>query len=121
MTTSNAPKIHPERKKRVRRALTMFSIAAWITGILLLVLTGRMIADYVLHVDVPAWAYYIGQVHGIFYMVFVLAALNLGLKARWQPLTWVLTALAGVVPFLSFWIEYQRRKEVTAKFRLNED
>ena len=37
--------IHPDRKKRVRTALRWFSIAAWVTGVWLKILTTRMIAQ----------------------------------------------------------------------------
>ena len=94
--------IHPDRKKRVRAALRWFSIAAWVTGVWLLILTTRMIAQYLLGMSIPSWAHYIGQVHGLFYILYLLATLNLGTKALWPPLRWVVTALAGCIPFLSF-------------------
>ena len=40
-----AAKIHPERQRRVRTALNLFSIAAWITGALLLLLVLRMVLE----------------------------------------------------------------------------
>ena len=112
--------IHPERKKSVRQALTWFSIAAWITGVWLLILVVRMICEYLLGMDIPTWAHYIGQVHGLFYMVYLVTTLNLGVKARWEPVKWVVTALAGTIPFLSFFVEHWRRKEVTAAFQLDK-
>ena len=56
--------IHPDRKKRVRTVLRWFFIAAWVTGVWLLILTTRMIAQYLLGMSIPSWAHYIGQVHG---------------------------------------------------------
>ncbi|MCS4490656.1 DUF3817 domain-containing protein [Corynebacterium sp. ES2794-CONJ1] len=114
-----APRVHPERQRRVKQALTFFSIAAWVTGTWLLLLTARMIAEYLLGMDVPMWMHYIGQIHGLFYMVYLLATLNLGTKALWPPLRWVVTALAGAVPFLSFFVEHWRRSEVKEQFDLN--
>ncbi|MCS4535292.1 DUF3817 domain-containing protein [Corynebacterium sp. HS2168-gen11] len=116
--TSPKP-IHPERKRRVKQALTLFSISAWVTGVWLLILTSRMIAEYLIGIDVPQWMHYIGQVHGLFYIVYLLATLNLGTKALWPPLRWVITAAAGCIPFLSFFVEKWRRDEVTEKFQLN--
>lgn len=113
------PRIHPERKRRVRRALLFFSIAAWVTGVMLLALCTRMVCQYLIGMDIPGWATKIAAVHGYCYMVFVICTLNLGVKARWQPRTWIITALCGVVPFLSFFVEYYRRREVTEKFDLN--
>ncbi|AKE40842.1 hypothetical membrane protein [Corynebacterium kutscheri] len=115
---SEAKQVHPERQRRVRSALQLFSISAWVTGVFLLVLVTRMVCEYLLHLDIPAWAHYIGQVHGLFYALFLLATLNLGTKALWPPQRWLMTAISGVVPFLSFYVERQRRKEVTAEFQL---
>lgn len=116
MTT---PQIHPDRKRRVRTALRLFSISAWITGVWLLILVSRMVMQYGFHVEVPTWAHYIGQVHGLFFILYLVATLNLGTKARWEPLKWVVTALAGTIPFLSFFVESWRRKEVTEAFQLH--
>lgn len=119
-TPSSQPAIHPERKRRVKQALTLFSVAAWITGVWLLLLVARMVLEYIFGVDIPAWASYIGQVHGVFYMLYLVATLNLGTKARWEPVKWLVTALAGTIPFLSFFVEHWRRNEVTEQFQLNK-
>ncbi|WP_342318318.1 DUF3817 domain-containing protein [Corynebacterium mayonis] len=116
-TPSHAPKIHPERKKRVKTALTIFSATAWITGVLLLLLTARMIMEYIFHMDV-ALLEWVGRIHGLAYMAFLLASMNLGLKARWPAMTWGVTAISGVVPFLSFVVEAKRRHEVNKQFQL---
>ncbi|MEX3504953.1 DUF3817 domain-containing protein [Corynebacterium sp. LK2510] len=110
-------RIHPERQRRVKTALTLFSATAWITGILLLLLTARMIMEYIfgMEVDFLAW---VARVHGLAFIAFLVASMNLGLKARWPAMTWIVTAISGVVPFLSFVVERQRRREVTEKFQL---
>ncbi|HJD77757.1 integral membrane protein [Corynebacterium pollutisoli] len=110
--------IHPERQKRVDTALKLFSVTAWITGVFLIILVVRMILEYVLKVEIPSWATIVAIAHGWAYMAYLLAVLNLGLKARWKPVTWITTALAGVVPFLSFFVEANRRREVKEKFQL---
>lgn len=115
MTT---PQIHPERQARVRKALKFFSVAAWVTGIWLLVLTGRMILEYLVGIPMPAWTRIIGQAHGVFYMIYLVTTVNLGINARWEPTKWITTALAGTIPFLSFVAEHKRRKEVTEQFQL---
>ena len=115
---STQKSIHPERQKRVRSALTIFSALAFITGFFLLFLVGRMISEYILDLEIPVWARYIGVAHGWVYAGFVLSVINLGLKARWEPMKWLSTALSGVVPFFSFWMEAKRRKEITTQFQL---
>lgn len=112
--------IHPERKKRVRTALTAFSIAAWITGVFLLALVVEMVMKYILKMDLPSWATFIPIAHGWVYIAFLLCTLNLGLKARWNPKRWFTTAIAGVVPLLSFIVENNRRKEVIETFQLDQ-
>lgn len=119
-TASQAPRVHPERKRRVRTALTLFSVSAWITGVMLLALVVRMVLEYIFNVDMPGWATIIAIAHGWCYFAFILATLNLGLKARWSPTWWITTMLGGVVPFLSFFVESNRRKQVTERFQLNE-
>lgn len=111
--------IHPERQKRVSTALKIFSVTAWITGVFLILLVIRMIMQYILRVEIPDWATIVAIAHGWAYMAYVLAVLNLGLKARWRPVTWFTTALAGVVPFLSFFVEANRRREVQERFQLS--
>ncbi|MCX7445712.1 DUF3817 domain-containing protein [Corynebacterium sp. P7003] len=106
------------RQARIRTALRIFVVAAWVTGIWLLILTGRMILDYIFHVEMPSWANLIGQLHGLFYMCYLMATMNLGIKARWEPIRWLTTALAGTIPFFSFWMEQKRRRQVTTAFNL---
>ncbi|MBC3184991.1 DUF3817 domain-containing protein [Corynebacterium sp. zg-331] len=119
MTQPSQPKIHPERQHRVRKALTFFSVAAWVTGVFLLALCTVMILKYLTPVEVPAGAKYVAIFHGWVYIAFVLSAFNLGLKARWEPKTWIVTALCGVVPFLSFYVEKKRRTETVERFQLD--
>ncbi|RNE49690.1 DUF3817 domain-containing protein [Corynebacterium alimapuense] len=119
MTTQAAPKIHPERQRRVKNALRIFSVTAWVTGVFLLILVVRMVLEYVLKVEIPEWATVVAILHGWAFMAYLLATLNLGLKARWKPIVWFTTAISGVVPFLSFIVEANRRREVTAEFQLD--
>lgn len=120
-TTTNQPgqpaKIHPERQRRVKQALQWFTIAAWVTGVLLLLLVARMIMQYGfdMNVDYLSW---VARVHGFAFVAFLMTSLNLGSKARWSAGTWISTALSGVVPFMSFIVENKRRNEVKEKFQL---
>ncbi len=56
--------------------------------------------------------------HGIAYMTYLLSILILGPRARWPVGKLFTTALAGVVPFLSFWMEHKRRREIEEEFQL---
>lgn len=112
-----SPRVHPERQRRVRTALRLFSVAAWVTGVLLLLLCTRMIMEYGFHMDVSLLSW-VATLHGWVYALFLLATLNLGMKARWSTNQWIITAIAGVVPFLSFFVEAWRRREVVKAFDL---
>lgn len=113
--------INPDRQQRVKKALTFFSITAYFTGVMLLTLCGAMIYRYGILGDTgesPRWFFTIAQIHGFGYMAFLIATVNLGTKARWEPAKWIITALGGVVPFLSFFVEKKRRDEVEEAFQL---
>ncbi|MFJ4651428.1 DUF3817 domain-containing protein [Nocardia sp. NPDC088792] len=107
--------------EKIRGALARYRALAYITGVWLLVLCGEMVYKYLLISDshsAPHWLFYIGQVHGIFYMIYLVFTIDLGIKARWKPVTTFLTCLAGTIPFLSFVFEHWRTREVRAAFSL---
>jgi len=104
---------------RIRSALTRYRVLAYITGVWLLLLCAEMVYKYLLLDDsskAPHWLFYIGQIHGIFYMLYLVFTIDLGIKTRWKPLTLVITALAGTIPFLSFVCEHYRTRQVRAEF-----
>ena len=116
-TAGHTPRVHPERQRRVKTALNIFSVTAWVTGALLLLLVVRMIMQYLLGMDTTALNW-VARVHGLAFIAFLMASLNLGTKARWSAVEWLTTALSGVVPLMSFIVEAKRRREVTRTFQL---
>ncbi|MFF0494689.1 DUF3817 domain-containing protein [Nocardia sp. NPDC003482] len=106
---------------RIRSALTRYRALAYITGVWLLVLCGEMVYKYLILDDsakAPHWLFYIGQIHGIFYMLYLVFTIDLAIKTRWTPLTTVYTALAGTIPFLSFVCEHYRTRQVRTTYNL---
>lgn len=112
------PAIHPERQARVKSALNIFSVLAWITGVFLLALVVRMVCQYILKLDIPEWATWIAITHGWVYIGYVVSVMNLGMKALWSFGRIIGTALAGVVPFYSFFMEAKVRKQVQEQYNL---
>lgn len=111
----------PTGNARIAGALLRFRIFAWVTGVWLLVLTGEIIYKYLLLDDsssAPSWFFYIGQAHGVFYMLYLAFTIDLAIKVRWRPVTTVLTALAGTIPFMSFVAEHLRTQQVKRDFAL---
>ena len=51
------------------------------------------------------------------YMVLLVTAYDLGRRVHWPWGRLLVIALAGTVPFLSFWAEYSARKDVQARLR----
>ncbi|MDH2427949.1 DUF3817 domain-containing protein [Sphaerisporangium sp. TRM90804] len=87
----------------VQSALKPFRVMAYVVGVMLLALVAGMVLKYGFGNPTPVAV--ISPIHGFVYAVYLLTALNLGLKARW---TWPYTLgvlLAGTIPFLSFPIE----------------
>jgi integral membrane protein len=104
---------------RIASALLRYRVLAWITGVWLLVLTAEIIYKYVLLDDsdsAPSWFFYIGQAHGIFYMIYLAVTIDLAIKVRWKPVTTITTALAGTIPFMSFVAEHYRTQQVKRDF-----
>ncbi len=57
-------------------------------------------------------------VHGWVYFVYLIMAVDLAIKVRWPAGKTIITAIAGTIPFLSFWFEHKRTREVKAQFNL---
>lgn len=122
---TRADAIRPEAIPTIRRARVFYKVAAWITGVLLLLLVVEMILKYAFHLEVeiggPFGAIATVQdgtttafnasrwiliIHGWFYVVYLAASYWLWMHLRWG-LGWLLAmAAGGVVPFLSFITEH---------------
>jgi integral membrane protein len=62
--------------------------------------------------DRPALAEVGWTVHGFLFIVYLLAAFDLGRRHRWAPRRILLVVLAGTVPFLSFVAERRITNEL---------
>lgn len=109
-----------------RKALRFYQTLAWIVGILLIVLTLiGMPLKYLHHAWDPAIAVkeagdrlvmVVGIMHGWLYAILLVSVLVLGLRVKWKW-TWYLgIALAGTVPFLSFFAERRATRFVRRRF-----
>jgi integral membrane protein len=96
----------------VKSALTRFKIMAFVVGVGLLILCLEMVLHYGFDNDALVWW---SPIHGVLYMLYLVATADLGLKVKW-PLTKMLgVALAGVVPFFSFVMERKVAREVEGR------
>jgi integral membrane protein len=111
------PTSTPARKphRGVPAALTRYRTMAYVVGVMLLLLVlVAMPLKY--FADMPGPVAVIGTAHGFLYCVYLLAAFDLALRARWSAKGTVLVLLAGTIPFLSFVAE----RIVTRKTRAGQ-
>jgi integral membrane protein len=131
MTTDNSPSptVVPDR---LQSALKWYRIAAWITGILLILLTVEIVAKYgfgsevemfgeqgvfALVPDGTVQAFNLSQAvliaHGWFYVVYLFTCFRVWSILRWPFWRFLWLASGGLVPLLSFVIEHFATKTVS--------
>ena len=132
MTTDNSPSptVVPDR---LQSALKWYRIAAWITGILLILLTVEIVAKYgfgsevemfgeqgvfALVPDGTVQAFNLSQAvliaHGWFYVVYLFTCFRVWSILRWPFWRFLWLASGGLVPLLSVVIEHFATKIVSA-------
>jgi integral membrane protein len=100
----------------LRGPLLRYRVLAYATGVALLCLTAAFILKYA--ADSPGMMSWAGVTHGLFYMVYLVVAVDLALKSRWSIKGTVLVLLAGTIPFLSFVAERAVTRRVEAGRKL---
>lgn len=113
------PELTADQVPGVRAALLRYRIMAYLVGTLLVVLVvvGVPLKYFADNGLVVMWT---GVPHGWLYMVLLVTAYDLGRRVHWPWGRLLLIALAGTVPFLSFWAEYSARKDVQARLHAVE-
>lgn len=115
----------------LERALKWYRIAAWVTGILLLLLTVEIVAKYGYGMEVEAFgsqgvlalvpdgtveAFNLSQAvliaHGWFYIVYLFTCFRVWSIIRWPFWRFLWLASGGLFPFLSFVIEHHATRVV---------
>lgn len=110
------PPLTADKAPGVRGALLRYRIMAYLVGTLLVVLVVvgmplKYFGDNGIVVTLT------GVPHGWLYMVLLITAYDLGRRVHWPWGRLLVIALAGTVPFLSFWAEYSARKDVQARLK----
>ncbi|MET7760807.1 DUF3817 domain-containing protein [Streptomyces sp. NPDC005336] len=96
-----------------RSVLTRYRVMAYVTGVLLILLTIGVVAKYLLDMDGAAgFVSVVGIAHGWLYVLYLVFAFDLGSKAKWPfgKLAWLL--LAGTIPTAVFFVERKVVREV---------
>lgn len=111
--TTAKPVTQPASK--IRGALMRYRVLAWVTGLWLLLLVVELILKYGFGVDSLD---FVPVVHGWIYVVYLAMTVDLAIRVRWPVGKTVLTLIAGTIPFLSFYFEHIRTREVRAQLDL---
>ncbi|WP_320784246.1 DUF3817 domain-containing protein [Streptomyces sp. CRN 30] len=100
-----------------KSVLTRYRVMAYVTAVMLLVLSTCMVFKYGFDMGEDL-TFLVSQTHGFLYIVYLIFAFDLGSKAKWPfgKLLWVL--LSGTIPFAAFFVE---RKVVRETLPLVED
>ena len=100
---------------RVAAALGRYRVMAYVVGVMLLVLV--VVAVPLRYAaGIPEVSRVVSPIHGFLYIVYLVAAFDLALRARFTAKGTVLVLLAGVVPLVSFWAE----RRVTSRVRAGQ-
>lgn len=132
---------------RIRSALTFYKVASVITGVMLLLLCTEMILKYAFQIELfgfgdagflhfapmnqtlDGWESAGSGVnlstgiliaHGWFYVVYLFSDFRLWSLMRWPFRKFILIALGGVIPLLSFFLEVRIAREVTTYLATRE-
>ena len=120
-------------RERALKAEKSFRIAAYITGTMLLLLTFEMILKYFGGVEIEAGgpfgflalvpvdttvainvSTWILIIHGWLFVVYLIADFRLFTLMRWPFMTFLIIALGGIIPVLSFILEAHYGKKAKA-------
>ncbi|WP_213815933.1 DUF3817 domain-containing protein [Glaciihabitans sp. dw_435] len=123
----------PSDAPRIRSALKLYRVTSIITGTFLLLLCLMMVFRYIFGVDIemggPFGFLYLTPkaeitgtnlsqiiliVHGWFYVLYLYSDFRLWSLMRWEFPRFLLIALGGIVPFLSFFLERNIHRDTYA-------
>ena len=92
-------------------ALLRYRAMAYVTGTLLVLLV-------FVAVPLKYWAGHpgptsvLGAAHGFVFIVYLIAAFDLGLRRRWDLVRFGLVLVGGLIPFLAFYMERRITGEI---------
>jgi hypothetical protein len=116
---------------KIPGAVRLYRVSAYITGVLLLLLVVEMVLKYTpLHreMQLGGGAFFVPEgtagkdpgtfnlsigiliAHGWLYVLYLFADFRLWSIMRWKPIRFLLIALGGVIPFMSFVVEHRMQR-----------
>ncbi|WP_141358263.1 DUF3817 domain-containing protein [Streptomyces sp. 6-11-2] len=105
-----------------RSVLTRYRVMAYVTGVLLVLLTLGVIAKYVLGINGAAgFTSVVGIAHGWLYVVYLVFAFDLGSKAKWPVAKQLWVLLAGTIPTAAFFVERRVSRELESRLAAQDE
>lgn len=106
--------------KGMNGAFLRYRIMAWVTGVVLAILTVWLIVGYgfldYANVDSkPALYSVLWMLHGWLYVVYLITGVDLAFRVRYSVLRTIGILLAGTIPFASFFSEALVHKDLKAR------
>ncbi|MFE6178684.1 DUF3817 domain-containing protein [Streptomyces sp. NPDC056464] len=99
-----------------KSVLTRYRVMAYVTGVLLVLLTLGVIAKYLLKMDgADGFTSVVGIAHGWLYVLYLVFAFDLGSKAKWPVKRQLWVLLAGTIPTAAFFVERKVTHELEAQ------
>ena len=113
-TTGDGAAGEAERRRKLRASFARYRIMAFVVGtMLLLVFLFFFLRLGGAHVrGVEQW---LDPLHGYLYLLYLVAAADLAIRAKWRLGRIVAVVLAGWVPFLAFYVEHRVRVQMQAE------
>ena len=88
--------------------MNIFRIASLLEGIsyllILSITLGIISRDYV---------FYLGSVHGVLFIAYLILSLHASHKRNWSVITWLLVFLASIIPFAFIGVEFYIRQQLS--------
>ncbi len=129
-------KPRPRNIPKIPGAVRLYKISAYVTGVMLLLLCMEMLLKYTpLHTELalgdsrglfvpagtirhPALDLSLGIliVHGWLYVVYLFMDFRLWSIMRWDFRRFILIALGGVIPLMSFFVEHRMAKTALSQY-----
>ena len=119
----------PEDAPKIRRTIAVYKVSSIITGTFLLLLVVMMVTRYGFGVDIELNPVYGLQLtpkelitgvnlstailiaHGWLYVLYLFTDFRLWSIMRWRPSRFLLIALGGIIPFMSFVVEHRMQQK----------
>jgi integral membrane protein len=100
------PPVPAARVVAAASTLRAYRFMAFLTGVVLISGCVALILKYGTSLDMEPGTGYLWVAHGYLYLIYVIVTVVLGVKLRWPLGRFVLVALAGTIPTMSFVAEH---------------